>query len=78
MTLAFEDKGVYEVKFKDTLGALGMFDSGTLTCAGDAPSADMDKVGVFISPSNSPIFDMTKLNETPRPSWMKVLTLIGT
>ena len=42
-TLELEDKGVNGVKFKDTIGALGMFDSETLTCRGYAPPADMDE-----------------------------------
>ena len=45
-TLALGDKGVDGVKFKDIIGALGMFDSGTLTCRGDTPPTNMDEVGV--------------------------------
>ena len=45
-TIALRDKGVDGVKFKDIIGALGMFDSGTLTCRGDTPPTNMDEVGV--------------------------------
>ena len=65
-TLALGDKGVDGVKFKDTTSALGMFDSGTLTYGGYSLSDDMVEVGVLISPSPSPVFDMTKFDETPR------------
>ena len=65
-TLALGDKGVDGVKFKDTTNELGMFDSGTLTCIGDAPLADMDAVGVLISLGPFLVFYMTRLDETPR------------
>ena len=45
-TVALEDKGIDGVKFKDTTGALGMLDSGTLTCRGDTLLADMAELWV--------------------------------
>ena len=45
-TLVLRDKGIGEVKFKDTIGELGMYDNDTLPCEGDTPPTDMDEVGV--------------------------------
>ena len=45
-TLVVRDIKIDEVNFSDTIGAVGMFDNGTLTCRGDTPPDDMAKVGV--------------------------------
>ena len=56
------------IKFKHTIGALGMFYSGILTGRGDAPPKNMAEVGVLISPGPSPVFDKIGVDETAIPS----------
>ena len=58
--------GPDEENFSDTNGAMGIFDNDTMTCGGDATPIDMLEVGVYISANHSLVFNVTKLNGTPR------------
>ena len=45
-TLVLRDIEIGKVKFGDKIGAVGMFETGTLTCKGYTPWNGMDDVGV--------------------------------